>query len=221
MAQMALPVAEQVIHPAIHGLGENIWQNDIATRITIWLLYLVEYADWNSQKIIGYGCGNNGSAEVMGASDAMPYHTGTMMSSRSEYGVGVQYRYIEDPWGNVYDWCDGVYFTDTNVYAIANPADFSDSANGTLVCMRPTAIGYIKSWQQGDAPFDWLIYPKEIGGSASDYVGDYCDHASGGVVLYVGGFYGRNQNGGLFFLHGYYGASYAVSYIGSRLLKLP
>ena len=221
MAQMALPVAEQVIHPAIHGLGENIWQNDIATRITIWLLYLVEYADWNSQKIIGYGCGNNGSAEVMGASDAMPYHTGTMMSSRSEYGVGVQYRYIEDPWGNVYDWCDGVYFTDTNVYAIANPADFSDSANGTLVCMRPTAIGYIKSWQQGDAPFDWLIYPKEIGGSASDYVGDYCDYASGGVVLYVGGFYGRNQNGGLFFLHGYYGAGYAVSYIGSRLLKLP
>lgn len=206
---------------AIHGLGEDVWQCDIATRITIWLLYLVEYADWNSQSAIGYGCGNNASAEVMGASDAMPYHTGTMMASRSEYGVGVQYRNIEDLWGNVYDWCDGVYFADTEVYAIANPANFSDSQNGTLVCSRPTTSNYIKNWQQGAEPYDWFLYPKEVGGSASDYVGDYCRYASGGVVLLVGGAFGREQDNGLFYLIGYGGASSAYSYVGSRLLKLP
>lgn len=206
---------------AIHGLGEDVWQCDIATRITIWLLYLVEYADWNSQAVIGYGCGNNESNEVMGASDAMPYHTGTMMSSRSEYGVGVQYRYIEDLWGNVCDWCDGIYFADTDVYAIANPADFSDTQNGTLVCTRPATSNYIKNWKQGAEPFDWLIYPKEVGGSAYDYVGDYCDYASGGVVLYVGGYYFRYQYSGLFCLSGYRGSGDASSSIGSRLLKLP
>lgn len=205
----------------IHGLGADVWQCDIATRITLWLLYLVEYADWNSQKKIGYGCGNDSSTENMGASDAMPYHTGTMMASRSEYGVGVQYRNIEDLWGNVYDWIDGIYFVDTEVYAIANPADFSDSQNGTLVCSRPTTSNYIKNWQQGAAPFDWMIYLKEVGGSASGYVGDYCHYASSGEVLCVGGGFYRYQDYGLFCLGGSDSASVAGGGTGSRLLKLP
>lgn len=40
----------------IHGLGGTIWQSDIQIRMTIWMLYLVEFADWNSQKTIGKGC---------------------------------------------------------------------------------------------------------------------------------------------------------------------
>lgn len=205
----------------IHGLGADVWQCDIATRITLWLLYLVEYADWNSQKKIGYGCGNDSSTENMGASDAMPYHTGTMMAIKTEYGVGVQYRHIEGLWDNVYDWCDGIYFAGTEVYAIANPADFSDSANGTLVCTRPATSTYIKNWQQGAAPFDWMIYPKEVGGSESSYVGDYCYYGQSGVVLLVGGVFYRYQSGGLFCLNGDFGASVASGIIGSRLLKLP
>ena len=205
----------------IHGLGSDIWQNDIATRITLWLLYLVEYADWNSQKKIGYGCGNNSSAENMGASDAMPYHTGTMMASKTEYGVGVQYRHIEGLWDNVYDWCDGIYFKDTEVYVMANPADFSDTANGTLVCTRPASSNYISAWQQAEEPFDWFLYPEAVAGGSDSYIGDYCNYASGGVVLLCGGYYNRYQSLGLFYLYGHDGASSASGSIGSRLLKLP
>ena len=42
---------------AAHSLGSNVWSFDFATRVTIWMLYLVEFADWNSQDKIGYGCG--------------------------------------------------------------------------------------------------------------------------------------------------------------------
>ena len=206
---------------SIHDLGDDIWQNDIATRITLWLLYLVEYADWNSQKKIGYGCDNDSSTENMGASDAMPYHTGTMMASKTEYGVGVQYRHIEGLWDNVLDWCDGIYFKDTEVYVTTNPADFSDTANGTLVCTRPASSNYISAWQQAEDPFDWFLYPEAVAGGSDSYIGDYCYYASGGVVLFCGGSYDRNQNNGLFYLDGYRGASYARGYIGSRLLKLP
>ena len=205
----------------IHGLGDDIWQNDIATRITLWLLYLVEYANWNSQKTIGYGCSNNSSTENMGASDAMPYHTGTMMASKTEYGVGVQYRHIEGLWDNVYDWCDGIYFKDTEVYAMTNPADFSDTANGTLVCTRPASSNYISAWQQAEEPFDWFLYPEAVAGGSDSYIGDYCSYASDGVVLGCGGNYNRNQNNGLFYLDGSYGAGNADGGIGSRLLKLP
>lgn len=205
----------------IHGLGDDIWQNDIATRITLWLLYLVEYADWNSQKKIGYGCGNNSSTENMGASDAMPYHTGTMMASKTEYGVGVQYRHIEGLWDNVLDWCDGIYFKDTEVYVMANPADFSDTANGTLVCTRPASSNFISAWQQAEEPFDWFLYPEAVAGGSDSYIGDYCFYASGGVVLRCGGDCYRVQDGGLFYLGGYNGAGAAGGGIGSRLLKLP
>lgn len=210
-----------VFRSGIHGLGDDIWQNDIATRITLWLLYLVEYADWNSQKKIGYGCGNNSSTENMGASDAMPYHTGTMTASKTEYGAGVQYRHIEGLWDNVYDWCDGIYFKDTEVYVMTNPADFSDTANGTLVCTRPASSNFISAWQQAEEPFDWFLYPEAVAGGSDSYIGDYCYYASGGVVLRCGGSYGRNQSDGLFSLGGSNGASSAYGDIGSRLLKLP
>ena len=205
----------------IHGLGDDIWQNDIATRITLWLLYLVEYADWDSQKKIGYGCGNNSSPENMGASDAMPYHTGTMRASKTEYGVGVQYRHIEGLWDNVYDWCDGIYFNNTEVYVTANPADFSDTANGTLVCTRSASSNYISAWQQAEEPFGWFLYPEAVAGDANSYIGDYCYYASGGVVLRCGGGCDRSQGSGLFCLLGSNGASNANGYIGSRLIKLP
>lgn len=59
----------------IHNLGTTTWQMDYAMRLTIQMLYLVEYADWNSQAKIGYGCGNNSAAQAMGYTDSMTYHT--------------------------------------------------------------------------------------------------------------------------------------------------
>ena len=53
-------------------------------RFTLWLLYLVEFADWNTQKTIGKGCGNNSAAQNMGYTDSMPYHTGTNSPRRQQ-----------------------------------------------------------------------------------------------------------------------------------------
>jgi hypothetical protein len=67
-----------------------------------------------------------------------------MQTSRTTYGVGVQYRYIEDLWGNSMDFCDGITFNQTNIYCFENFADYSDSytsAGATLVGTRPTSSG--------------------------------------------------------------------------------
>ena len=206
----------------IHNLGSTIYQNDFAMFWTIRMLYLVEYADWNCQKIIGYGCGNESSTDVMGYTDSMPYHTGTMLSSRTTYGLGTQYRYIEGLWDNVLDWCDGIYFSSANVYAIMNPNNFSDTTGGTLVGTRPTSSGYIKSWGISTIDgFDWFLYPATTGGSATTYVPDYCYYNSSGVVLCVGGGYYQYLYCGLFCLNGRGGASSTNGDIGSRLMVLP
>lgn len=207
---------------AISALDPTAWQYDFAMYWTIMMLYLVEFADWNVQKTIGYGCGNNSAVQACGDSDNMGYHTGTMQNSRSAYGAGCQYRYIEGLWDNCYDYVDGIYLSGTNIYCINNPNSFSDTANGTLTGAWPTFNNYIKAWGISTARgFEWALYPSEGGGSDSTYVSDYCNYNSSGVVLRVGGSYSQGLNRGLFCLVGSNAASFQDTSVGSRLMKLP
>ena len=218
-------ITRDAARTAIKALGSNIWQWDYAMLITIQMLYLVEYANWNVQATIGAGCSQTSSSSSAvfncGGTDSMPYHTGTVSASHSDYG-NCQYRYIENLWGNCYDWCDGIYFSAANVYAIKNPANFSDAANGTLVAQRPTSGGYISAIAKSNVSgFDWFYYPSAIAGSDSTYIPDYCSYNASGVVLCVGGSYSQYQLRGLFFLSGSGAASYSGAGIGSRLQYLP
>ena len=133
-----------------HNLGAEYWQYDFAMHFTLWLLYIVEFADWDSQRKIGYGGGNNSSTEYTGKSDVMNYHTGTPKTSRATYGVGVQYRNIEDLWSNAGYFLDGCRNTSNGLYIITNPANFSDSANGTLA-------GKIYNGSQATYPSSFMI----------------------------------------------------------------
>lgn len=126
-------ITRSAARSGIHGLGGTIWQSDIQIRMTIWMLYLVEFADWNSQKTIGKGCGDNSAPGNMGYTDSMPYHTGTTQNSRDSYGLGTQYRNIEGLWDNVYDWGDGCYYNSAGLNIIMNPNQFSDTSGGTAV----------------------------------------------------------------------------------------
>ena len=206
----------------IHALGDTIWQWDFAMFWTIRMLYLVEFADWDGQKVIGFNCGNGSNVQTMGTTDSMTYHTGTMQSSRSTYGVGAQYRWIEDPWGNALEWCDGIYFSGSSVYCIQNPAKFSDGSGGTKIGTRPTSDGYISDWSLPTAAgFEYALYPSAVNGSETTYIADYCNYNSSGVVLYVGGDYSQNRSRGPFYLDGDYAASLYSTDIGSRLQELP
>lgn len=205
----------------IHNLGSTYWQYDFAMYWTIMMLYLVEFANWNSQATIGYGCSPSNAKFNMGATDNMVYHTGTSAASRTTYG-SVQYRHIEGLWDNVYDWCDGIRFSGSTVYCIANPASFSDTSGGTNVGTRATSSGYISGWTNPTADgFEYALYPNAVSGSETTYVCDYCSYVASGVVLCVGGGYGQYQDLGAFYLVGGSTASYAGADIGCRLQKLP
>lgn len=211
-------ITRSAARSGIHKLGGTIWQWDWAMSWTIKMLYLVEFADWNSQAKIGYGCGNSSSAENMGKTDHMTYHTGTCKESRTTYGVGVQYRHIEGLWDNVYDWVDGCYYNSTGLNIILNPSKFSDSSGGTSIGTPsggyPSALG-VKTALNGM----WLI-PTAANGSERTYVPDYWDFDSGYPCLYLGGGYFRSQDRGLICV-GYTLASNSNGNIGSRLMKLP
>ena len=209
-------ITRSAARTAAHSLGSNVWQFDFATRVTIWMLYLVEFADWNSQAKIGYGCGNNSSAENVGASDNMQYHTGTMQADRTTGGVGVQYRYIEGLWDNVFDWMDGCYYLANGMSVILNPNNFSDTKNG-IVIGTPVANNWIANF----AVSDWAIYPNSItGGSSTTGSCDSWYYNSSFLCLYCGGSCNRHEDYGLFYVlcNGVYGTS---SLVGFRTIVLP
>lgn len=201
----------------IHNLGSTIWQSDFAMRFTLWLLYIVEFADWNSQAKIGYGCSPNSNTFAMGYTDSMPYHTGTNQSSRTTYG-GTQYRNIEGLWDNVWDWCDGCYNNGNGLNIILNPSEFSDSGNGTAVGVPsngwPSAFN-VKT--NGGFP---TFIPTSASGNDATYSCDGWYFSSSYPCLCVGGYYGHYSYYGLFYV--YYGAASGYSGgIGCRLQELP
>ena len=212
-------ITRSTARTSIHNLGSNIWQSDIQMRMTIWMLYLVEFADWNSQKTIGKGCGNNSATENMGYTDSMPYHTGTTLASRDSYGLGTQYRYIEGLWDNVYDWGDGCYYNSNGLNIINTPSSFSDNSGGTAVGVPSS--GWPSAFTVATvAGLEWVIYPTASGGSETTYSADYWNFSASNPCLCFGGYYSQGGYRGLFCV-GYASASSSDAYVGCRLQKLP
>lgn len=189
-------ITKRAAHDGIQGLGENLWQVDFAQFWYIGMLYLVEFADWNSQAVIGYGCSDSGYNANNGQTDAMQYHTGTTAVTRDTYGF-TQYRNIEGWWDNVYDWLDGCYYNDDGLNVILNPNLFSDNANG--ISLGVPTDGYPSEFtiptQEG---FEWALFPSVKAGSATTYVTDGWGYYSAGKYICHGGNHNKNQNYGLF-----------------------
>lgn len=216
-------ITRSAARTGIKALGTGYFQQDFAMFWTTRMLYLVEFADWDGQKVIGFNCGNNSAVEKTGSTDSMTYHTGTTKASRETYGVGVQYRWIEDPWGSALEWCDGIRFSGADVYVFNNPNDFADASGGTKTGTRPTSNGNITGWGvPTTSGLEWALYPSAVSGS--DYtvaVADHCIYFSSGAVLYIGGYYYQNRNCGPFFLVGDSTATNSSGSRAARLQKLP
>ena len=219
--ELKTSVTRATARSGITSLGSGYYMQDFALWWTVRMLYLVEFADWNSQAVIGYGCGNGSSTVKTGTTDSMSYHTGTMQSTRTTYGTGVQYRWIEDPWGNANEWCDGIRFSDSDIYVYNKPSEYSDTSGGTKTGTRPATGGYISQWSVPSVSgYDWALYPSAVGGSDSTEVADYCGYGNPGVVLQVGGCHYQRQYYGAFYLT-CNSAATTGSTVGARLQYLP
>lgn len=202
------------------GKGTGWQQDDYAAWCARNLLYLVEFADFNSQAKIGNGNVSTSRALNNGGTDSMTYHTGRAAGTNGQ--TAIQYRHFENLWGNVYTWVDGINFNSAQVWVSTNPDSFADdTSNGyTNIGKRATRNNYIRSMAvQSAAP--WAMFPTALGGSDSTYVSDYSWYGDGWAVLYVGGYWNYGSDAGLWSFSGYGGSSYSRSGIGLRLLWKP
>ncbi len=197
--------------------GSKWHMYDIATYSAIIWLYLIEFANWNCQGKIGKGLVNINSAYEIGYTNDMTYHTGRR--SGTDGKTYVQYRWIENLWGNVFQWVDGFNANGTTAYACIDPSKYADdtSTGYTNIGTLPSS-GYIKDLIVTD---NGLLIPKTTGGSETTYIPDHMWSSSGWRVLYVGGGWNSGTSAGLLCFGADYDSSTSGSYVSTRHLCEP
>ena len=181
---------------------------DIAERSALQYLFIVEFANWNSQGLFGQ---TSGTQNGTGMSDAILGHTG--------YNGKVKYRHVEDLWNGVQEWTDGFNTVNGHHYVSTNRDTYqSDVTTGYTDLGTWACSGYITKLKYfEDMP--WLIgIPEADGGSSTTFVPDDAALvASSNFVLHCGGNWGSSESYGLFRFHAGATSSNTHTNYGSRL----
>ena len=201
------------------ALGNGICLFDWRALGAIQFLYLVEYANNNSQETLGQGI-SDGSISNSGQLDSLGMKSGCL---NNDVGHSVTYRGIEDIFGNVQQLVDGVNLNNDEIYVCTNPSKYEFAKYDESYIQ----VGYVTNPSSGfiskfglDEKYPLLMLPVECSGvNKNTGFTDNFDHGRNGEGSFrTGGSY-LNNNGhcGLFFVSSYT-PSYALLHFGTRLL---
>ena len=202
--------------------GTGYAQNGFYQLTYLQCCYLLRFKNLNSQEAVGYGYANGNSASIATGGTNTIGMNSELMSASDRTGGKKQIKClgIEDFWGNIYQWVDGITTDSSRRLCVCHiPGSFSDSTSGTNINVIASGvssdIGNYLSKVQGST--DGGFVAKEVNGSDSTY---FCDSAdlSASRVAYFGGAWDNGANAGAFSLHVIYSASSADSSVGSRLM---
>ena len=223
------------------GAGWNLLNFNQVCAIQ--LLYLVEYAHFNSQTQIGQGVTgvndttagnnynnalNNGFTAGVGTSstdlgNASGVCTGVAHYKTTEADADIQpvsYRGIENFWGNIWQWVDGI-----NIKADYNPwiADHDFASDTFVHPYADTGLtivasdGYISNIIFG-AGLDYGFLASSVSGGGSEYyLCDYLYRATGNRSALLGGSWSSGLDAGAFIWFLAYAASAVHRAFGARL----
>lgn len=202
--------------------GEGYQQYDLLIDAIIKELFLIEMATTNCQEVM-YGYTNGNSAAIQtGRTDGVKTASGSE-ENNTDGNHACKYRGIENPWGNVFKWCDGINFHEGNIYICLDPTKYeSDKFTSPYMCAGYSNCDGMVSAVECFDRFPLLSYPTE--GDAGETT-HYCDYAYisdySDCVLFVGGIWSDDLDAGLWYWLGNYGSSSYNSDIGGRLCFKP
>lgn len=176
---------------AANGTGWS--QIDWNLLIAVQLLYLVEYANFNTQAMLGQGITTGkvytavtGSSNSLGNTSSPSTNTSTQFMS---------YRGIENWYGQIYKFIDGVNVNAYVYYVNNNPATFADGVTtGDYVNtgITSTAVnGYVKNLVESWKGF---VASNTSGGSVSTFVPDYYSQLGGVIMIMTFGGHANYAN---------------------------
>lgn len=177
-------------------------------------MYILKYKNLDSQTAVGRGYVDGNSAAIA---------TGGTETKGMDWGetTGKQHMKLfglEDFWGNIWEWIDGIV-TDSTRNILTATDKFNDTGSGyTNRGQGATSnIGNYMSKPQGTTETGFLA--KEVSGSATTYFCD-CAYLSASCVAYFGGDWGTASNAGAFRLNVLDAASGSHAGVAARLMYL-
>lgn len=203
--------------------GSGWRQQDFDLTSAVQLLYLIEYADWNSQAMIGMGRTEltpgtwvkDSYIGVTGKSNAKG--NGTFSVGGDTNNAYMTYRGIENFFGNVWKWVDGFNINSRVPYVCNNDTNFADDTTTNYTALGVTlstaSNDYIKTLEQISRGF----LPASLVGSSSTYVCDGYYSSTGWQAATLGGQAAVGAYGGVANWCPAYSSSFVAAYIGARL----
>lgn len=198
-----------------HNKGNRWWMIDIATWSALQMLYLVEYANFDSQAKLGEGQ-SSGSITSSGGTTGAKYHT-LRRSNDSN-----QYRWVENPYSNVRTWIDGVVSVNKAVYVGLNNSSFSDNSSSLTKANLTVASGRSISGFGYSSICPYAFIPDTASSEDNVYVTDRVYSATETRALYVGGTFASSWVAGMFYFNlGVDASASTNANLGSRLIFIP
>lgn len=209
------PTANQTIgtfrtQAQARGAGWGI--EDFNLFYALQMLYLVEYASMDSQTALGQGYTGASAVRTTGGTAA----SGSASSGSTSATVQVSYRGVEDIWGNLYYWLDGLYSNASRQLLIGNRA-FNDTGSGyskTITSGVASDSGGYMSDIVADQ--DAGFVGKTFSGSSTTGLYDYGILSAGSLPV-AGGDWSDGADAGVFQLAVNFSASDSYSAVGARL----
>ena len=183
------------------------------------LLFITEYGTLNSQIALpGYTEGTWAYANTRTTGRTM--HLGNVSGTipgvsgfdPGTYNIANSYRGIENCYGHIWKWLDGINFYNQLIYINNNPATWAEdtATNYTNTGLSLPVSGYQKDFHSG------LMLPSTIGADSATYVTDYLYSAAGWMALLSSGPLLNGTFAGVFYLSAADAGSRRKTSIGSR-----
>ena len=197
--------------------GTGWYSAGVKQTMAIQMLFAVEYG-FNSQTTLGNGIVNASAASNTGTTTGS-----TSSGDLSGKTTAVNYRGIENFWGNVWNWIDGINFSERTPY-ICNSYSFADNTSSgyTSISFNLPSSNYITALGY-DSTNDWILLPSESSSTSavSGPIGDYVNSVSSWRVALLGGGWNYDSYAGAFSWDGVNVSSISNSYIGARVMFIP
>lgn len=204
-------ITDFITYAKARGTGYDIMTWYQWTYLTALAVLLYKSTNLQAAMAQGYVGGSSVQSET-----ALTFSNDYGMAGSTSTTQQMAFFWIQNLWGNIYQFVGGAK-TDSSCklmtqtrYSSVNDSDFDKKSLGGPA----SAIsGYIsKVVGTTDAGF----FPAECSGAATTYFADY-GFVSASYFPYVGGDYDGGDSAGPFSAAFYYSASYANTYLGSRL----
>ena len=204
------------------------WQQEHFNAVScIQRLMLIEYGSLNIQSKLSQGVTNitdDGSTNMAvntGMTVSLGNHSGQVPTVHYKTGQTTypfSYRGIENFYGNIWKWVDGINIKNTEVYLCHQNNGFISDKFDTNYVDTGIALPNTNNWVQSFAyaeKYDFAFLPATVGtAQLFDY---FWQNGNGNFVALLGGRWNDGSAAGAFGWSVHGGSSYRYRYIGARL----